>query len=373
MRYIIVIIIAYILCSCSSSKTEINNNDESSSEVIVEGNKITIGEKSSILPTLSYQTTNLEPFSIEFRTVGTIQAETGRYAEVGVPFDGRITKVCVKLGSWVEAGDTLFEMTSPEYLDACKVYFQSIRNYDKTKAEYERQKELAAHGVTSKKDLDEAYTESENARQDMEYSKATLRTFGTDPEHVKVGGAMNIISPVSGEVAFSNVVVGAYTKSDVSPLVKIADLRKVWVTALVKERFIGAVTTGGTAEIMTESEPNNPIKGKIIHVGNIVDEQTRSVQVVISCDNEGLKLKHGMYVSVHILSEKNNVIVLPSTAIFQGDNGSYVFVCTDHNNIFERRNVILGGSNDDNSKCSIQSGLVPGERVVVEGGVYLNN
>lgn len=361
-------VLAAITLSACGEKAQKNTE-----EIIYQGNNITVLEESPILTKLNYETLALKPFSNEFRTVGTVQAETGHLAEVSVPFDGRIIRSNVQLGSRVSAGQTLFEMSAPEFMEASKEYFQNLQNFQKAKAEYERKKVLTEHGISAQKELDEAFAEYENARHDKEYAESMLKVFGTDASSMKLGQALRIVAPISGEVVFNSVTPGSFTKADSDPLVTIADLGKVWVNALVKERFISLVSEGGTAEIVTESEDMEPIHGKIINVGNMVDEETRSVQVIISCDNKDLKLKHGMYVSVHFLSEASDAIVVPSTAIFQGEETSYVYVCTDKKNVFQKRKVELGGSNDDNTEVCIKSGLKPGEQIITEGGLYLNN
>lgn len=349
------------------------NAQQNTEEVIYQENNITVKESSPILTKLKYETIALQPFSNEFRTVGTVQAETGHFAEVNVPFDGRVLRSLVSLGSKVSAGQTLFEMSSPEFLETSKAYFQSVQNYEKAKADYERKKVLTEHGISSKKELQEAQVEAENARHDMESAAATLRVYGTDPTNMKMGQPMRIVAPISGEVVRNDVTVGAFTKADSDPLITIADLNKVWVNALIKERYIGSVTKGGKAEIVIEGSSDEPIEGQVINVGNLVDEESRSVQVIISCNNPDLKLKHGMYVSVHFLAEAQDAVVVPATAIFQGEESSYVYVCTDQKNMFQKRKVELGGSNDDSSMVCIKSGLKAGEKIISVGGLYLNN
>ena len=104
---------------------------------------------------------------------------------------------------------------------------------------------------------------------------------------------------------------------------------------------------------------------------NIVDEESRAVPVVIACDNSEQKLKHGMYVSVHFISEPSEAIVVPASALFQGEQFNYVFKATDDPHIFIRQRVIIGSSNDDNSAICILEGLSPGDHIITEGGIYL--
>lgn len=361
------ILAAIMLSACSG------NGEQKTEEIVYQGNTVTVSNDSPILAKLKKESLTLKPFSNEFRTVGTVQAETGKFAEVHVPFDGRIIRSNVSLGSKVHAGQTLFEVSSPEFLEASKEYFQNVQNYEKANADYERKIVLAQHGIASQKELEEARVEAENARHDMEYAASTLKVYGTNPESAKMGQAMTIVAPISGEVVQNEVTVGAFTKADSDPLMTIADLHKVWINARVKEHFIGLVSSGGTAEIRSESDPDIVFRGEILNIGNLVDEETRSVQVVIACDNQDMKLKHGMFVSVHFLSEPKDAIVVPCTAVFLGEQSSFVYVCTEQDNVFQRRNVELGSSNDDKSEISIKSGLKPGEIIIAEGGLYLNN
>lgn len=349
------------------------NGSGMAEEITYQKDSVIVREDSPIISKLKFETLRKEPFSSEFRTVGTVQAETGHYAEVGVPFDGRVIKALVQLGMKVRAGQALFEFSAPELLETSKLYFQSKRSYETAKANYDRKEALKGSGIVSQRELEETLTEAENARNEMEYAEAAIRVYGMDPSSVTLGQAQKILAPISGEIVRNNLIPGSFTKADGEALVTIADLGRVWVTAQVKERFIGAVNPGGTAEVFTEADPDEAIIGKVINVGNLVDEQTRSVQVVISCDNPETKLKHGMYVSVHFISEPQESILVPSTAVFQGEESSYVYVTTDKLNVFLKRFVETGSADDGKSRIHIKSGLCEGERILSEGGLFLNN
>ena len=119
---------AILTCSCAG------NVQQNKEEVTYQGNTVTVDLESPILPKLNYATLAEQPFSNEFRTVGTVQAETGHFAEVNVPFDGRVTRSLVSLGTKVSAGQTLFEMSSPDFLEASKAYLQNVKIFEKAKA-----------------------------------------------------------------------------------------------------------------------------------------------------------------------------------------------------------------------------------------------
>ena len=366
--YYAIIMACLLIPSCNES------GEETKQEISYQGDTVKVSAGSPILSGISTEILEKKPFSSEFRTVGTVQAELGHYAEVGVPFDGRITTSKVMLGSRVYAGQTLFEVSSPDFFEASKQYFQNLRIYETARSSYERKKVLQEAGAVSARELEEAFTEAENARQEKAASEAAFRAYGMDPSGMEPGQAMRIVAPIGGEVVRCNIIPGSFIKADSEALLTLADLGRVWITAQVKERFVGRVTRGGSVEIFTEAEPDRPIPGKVLNIGNLVDEQTRSVQVTVACDNSDLKLKHGMYVSVHFISEPEDAIVVPSTAVFQGEKSSYVYMATPGaDTIFLRRKVIVGESNDDNTRVRIVDGLFPGDRIVSEGGLYLNN
>lgn len=356
------------VASCKSG-----DKQQAASEVAFHGDTITVSAESPILSKIKIQTLAEEPFSTEFRTVGTVQAETGHYAEVCSPFDGRVTRSAVRLGQHVGAGQCLYEMSSADFVEASKTYFQAVRNCETAKANYDRKKTLFDHGIASQRELEEIRTEAENACHEKESAEATLRVYNVNPSQLKMGQSLRISSPIEGEVVACSITPGQFIKADSEPLVTVADLRKVWINALVKERFIGNVNQGEKVEIFTEAEPDSIIWGHIVSIGNMVDEETRSVQVILGCDNALRKLKHGMYVSVHFISESKSSIVLPATAIFQGEQHSYVFVAVDgKSNTFVRRDVEVMNGSDDRQKVCVLSGLQSGETIVSEGGLFLN-
>lgn len=309
-----------------------------------------------------------EPFSSEFRTVGTVRAIAGRLAAVAAPFDGRVTSACVQLGRKVAAGAPVFELASPDFYEASKTYFQALRNYETARKNLSRKNELLAGGVASQRDAEEALTEAENMRREVEQAEANLRVFNIDPAKLQLGQPLRVCSPIAGEVVACEIPVGQYVRSDGEPLATVADLSEVWVTALVKEKYFGAIRKGDKAEVYTDAEPGRVVWGRIFHIGEMLDEQTRSVQVLVQCDNAERKLKPGMFTSVHFLAEPCDAVLLPAEAVFQTEHSSYVYLAAGEGR-YVRRNVEV--ESIKSGRVHVISGLSGGETVVAAGGIYL--
>ena len=343
-------------------------------DVILTGDTIMIDENSPILEQIIVQKAELQDFSAEFRTVGTVRPIAGNFAEIAPPFAGRIVKSYVKLGQKVGAGSPIFELSSSEYYEAVKAYFSAQSANEVAQKNYTRQKELAAHGVASQKDLEQAQSETNIANQEFEQAKACLRIFNIDvgtghAPSLQMGQPLRVVSPISGEVVKNNITMGSYAKEDSEPLAVIADLSKVWIAALVKEKYFGAIKKGDRVEIFTDAHPNKIIWGTIYYIGEMLDEETRSLEVIVECNNADRELKLGMFCEVHFLNSPIKAVILPATAIMQEQEDDYVFVEIAKRK-FVRRKVEV--ESVKNGKVRIISGISEGEKVVIEGGIYFN-
>ena len=350
-----------------------NGATQETMDLTIDGDVIIVKDNSPVLEQLTIQKTHFQDFSAEFRTVGTVRPVAGKLAEIAPPFAGRVVKSLVRLGQKIGAGAPVFELSSSEFYEATKVYFAAQSANEVAQRNYNRQKELAANGVASQRDMEESQSEANIALQEYEQAKANLRIFNIDVEterapSLQMGQPLSVVSPIAGEVVKHNITIGGYVKEDAEPLVVVADLSHVWVAALVKEIYFGAIKQGDRVEVYTDAHPNKIIWGTIYYIGEMLDEETRSLEVIVECDNTDRELKLGMFCEVHFLSAPTQAIILPATAIMQEQEYGYVFVETAKGKFAKRKVKTESVHRDD---MHILSGIVEGENVVVEGGIYL--
>jgi cobalt-zinc-cadmium efflux system membrane fusion protein len=350
--------------SCKQNKSANENAD-----IQYKNDTIVVYENSPVLKNIAVGSAQLQDFSAEFRTVGTVRPVTGKLAGIAPPFAGRIVKSFVRLGQKISAGSPVFELGSPEFYEATRTYFAAQSASELAQINYNRQKELAANGVAAQKDLEQAKSEAHIAAQEFEQAKATLQLFNIDAASLQMGQPLRVISPISGEVVKSNITIGNYSKEDTEPLVVVADLSQVWVAALVKENYFGAIKHGDRVEIFTNAHPSRVIWGTIHYVGEMLDEETRSLEVIVECNNADRELKLGMFCEVHFLSSPSKAIILPSTAVMQEQDNDYVLM-EIANGKYVRRKVETESVHPDSVR--IVSGVTEGENVVIKGGIYLS-
>lgn len=365
MKYIFLLGIAItFLASCG----EKNKTDEPGN-FVVNGDTITLPENSTVKSQLKTQAVQTETFQLELLSAGTVKAIPNFFAEIAPPFSGRVTKVYLKLGMKTQPGTPLFEITSPEFIDAQKLFFQAKSEMNSAQLSLKRQQDLMKNEVGAQRDLEEAETNFEVKEKEYQNAIASLKIFGVDVNKLVFGQPLVITSPISGEVITNEVVMGQYIKEDDAPRAKVAELSKVWVVGMVKEKDIRFIHELDGAEIRVAAFPNRIIIGKVYHINEIVDEDTRSVQVLIECNNEDHTLKPGMYVSVRFIDTPKPTLFVPAKSVLQFNDQNYLLVQIGKDKYLKR--IVETGITDNQGRVAIISGLKSGENIISEGAFYL--
>lgn len=337
-------------------------------EIVISGDTIIVRENSPILQELEFDVVKTTAYSSKFQTVGEVVPITGRIAHISVPFAGRVARNNVRLGQSVGVGTPIFELNSLDFYEATKGYFAAKTNSEIAQKRYERQRDLVQNGVGSLRDLEQMQSEAYIAERELEQAESALKMFNVNPSSISVGQPLKVTSPIAGEVLKCNATIGDFVGEDGEPLAIVADLSKVWVRAYIKEQYFGAVSKGDSVEIGVASMEKS-LRGVIHYVGEIVDTQSRSLEVLIECDNVDRSLKLGMFCNATFLSVPAHSVILPATAIMQERESDYVYVKLSDNR-FVRRKVI--STTADEGFVLISEGIAVGETVMTRGGIFLN-
>ena len=362
-KHIVALVCLLFFVACRN-----NEAAKETMDLVFQGDTIIVKEDSPVLEKITVRRAELQDFSAEFRTVGTVRPVSGKLAEIAPPFAGRITKLHVGLGQKVGVGAPVFELGSSDFYEAVKAFFAAQSADEVAQRNYNRQKELAANGVAAQRELEEAQSEANIARQELEQAKANLHLFNVDMATLQMGQPLRVTSPIAGEVVKCNLTIGGYVREDSEPLVMVADLSKVWIAALVKEKYFGAIQHGDRVEIYVDAHPGKIIWGTIYYIGEMLDEETRSLEVIVECNNADREFKLGMFCEVHFLSSPIKAVVLPATAIMQEQDNDCVLVEIEKGKYVRRK---VETESVFSHETRIVSGVSDGENVVIAGGIYL--
>lgn len=181
-----------------------------------------------------------------------------------------------------------------------------------------------------------------------------------------------VLAPVSGMVVSNPLPVGS-TVSTGTPLMTIAVGGQLEIEARLPEREIGQLRTGLNAEIRLEAFQGETFAATVTQVSPVVDPLSRTKTIVMRFDTDDPRISSGMFARVRLNTRTfEDVISIPQQALVERRGVMVVYVLHDDDDgssNVEMREVVTGAN--ISGEVEIQSGLVPGEAVVVQGQQFL--
>ncbi|MFM7844761.1 MAG: efflux RND transporter periplasmic adaptor subunit [Planctomycetota bacterium] len=179
-----------------------------------------------------------------------------------------------------------------------------------------------------------------------------------------------ITAPFDGTIISKDVVLMERV-GPTSQILSVADLTTVWVTTDVYEEHLPLLNQLENREIEfhTPAWPKETFQAQVFYTGDLVQESSRTVSMRALAKNQDGKLRPGMFVTVRLPSlSRPNVVRVPRSAVLDYLGKHFVFVHLEGDK-FERRDVVLGASNEE--FLEIKTGLKPGDKIAVSGGFAL--
>jgi cobalt-zinc-cadmium efflux system membrane fusion protein len=298
--------------------------------------------------------------------------DEGRVSRVSTPVSGRVVELKVQPGDRVRRGQPLLVIASPDAESAFADWIAARADAALAERNLERQRRLLADQAVSQKEVLQAEGDATKARAGRARALARLEVLGISPDDPNARPSHYLLrAPLDGVIVERPATPGMEVRADGgTPLVTVADLSRLWVLADVFERDVGAVAKGGKAEVRVAAWPGRVWDGNIAYVGDVVDPQSRTVKVRVEVQNPDQKLKPEMFARVTLRGvETAPVVAVPSQAVLSDGAASAVVVALGEGR-FQRRTVEAGPERDGHVR--ILAGLAPGERVVVDGAIYLS-
>jgi cobalt-zinc-cadmium efflux system membrane fusion protein len=238
---------------------------------------------------------------------------------------------------------------------------------EKNLARQEAQNKL---GVASDRDLDQARSDHAQAAAEYTRTQARLKILGVSSENRSSSRLLSVTAPMGGSVTTLAVAPGNMINDPTQPLMTIADLGTVWVTALVPEKDVAAVAKNQDAAVSLVAYPDRNLRGKVLFVSAVIEPDSRRNKLRIAFANSDYALKPNMFATVTLTGPERSEVVLPSSALLMNNDRTSVFVATAPWT-FERRTV--DAQLGEGPSVAIRSGVTAGEQVVVKGGILLND
>jgi cobalt-zinc-cadmium efflux system membrane fusion protein len=322
-------------------------------------------------------TVEVSKFHKTVDTTGTVDFDEDQATTILAPMSGPVSRLLVPLGAQVEAEQPLAEVDSPDFATAISAYRKALATAKTTRQLAEMDQQLIGqHGITLR-EAEQAKTDAANAEADAEAALQQLVSLKVAPATIKAiqeGKPISrvpgmIRSPIAGTVVERPITPGELLEAGTTPCFTVADLSRVWVMAHLFGPDLGLVSLGDPAEVLTGTASDH-FSGTVGNISALVDPDTRSVAVRVVVENPGGLLKKQTYVRVliHSRNESAGLLVPVSGILRDEENLPFVYVA-QHDGSFGRQRVTLGYREEN--RYDITSGLKAGDRIVVEGGLFV--
>ena len=301
--------------------------------------------------------------------------ESLRTADVRAQVGGIIQKRLFQEGSYVRAGQPLYQIDSSTYeanLESSRAQLASAQaTLAKANADLARYKPLVAADAISKQDYDAAVTAKRSAEASVKAAQAAIKSAGINLNRAR------ITAPISGFIGQSKVSEGTLLNAgDTTVLATIRQTNPMYVnitqsaTEVMKLRqqvaegklsgVDGAIEVG----IKFDNGEVYPHKGRLLFSDPSVNETTGQITLRASVPNDKNILMPGLY--VRVLMDQvavANAFVVPQQAVTRGTKDTVTIV--NAKGEMESREVTVAQQQGTN--WIITAGLNDGDKVVVDG------
>ncbi|MBV9268211.1 MAG: efflux RND transporter periplasmic adaptor subunit [Acidobacteriaceae bacterium] len=211
--------------------------------------------------------------------------------------------------------------------------------------------------------------ESVGRREQLESAESQMRAAKAHYESAEAQASYaEVRSPITGMVADRPINVGEMASAG-SALFSIVDVSTVVARASVPVKEAAALQVGAPATI---SGAGGDIAGKVSVVSPAVDPNTTTVQIWVQARNAGEGLKPGESVKISIRAgEIPDALIVPPAAILPAEDGGEKVMVARTDNLAHNSKVKTGLRTAD--AVQILSGVKPGDRVITEGGLGLDD
>ncbi|MAD96813.1 MAG: efflux transporter periplasmic adaptor subunit [Flavobacteriaceae bacterium] len=336
------------LASCNSNEKSDGVN-ATSTQTVEDADAVTITENQFASGNMELGKITTQPFNTLVKANGMFAVPPENQADVSAYFAGYVKDISLLPGDVVKKGQILFTIENPEYVQAQQDFLEAKGRLNYLKSDYERQKELMADNVTSKKNFLKAESEYTVTLAQYQSLKKKLTLMNINPNTLtgdNIRSVISVPSPLSGYATTINATKGMYLNpSDVA--VTVTNTDDLHIELKIFEKDLPKVKEGQPINVRLQNEVANVYQGKVHLVNRAINLQERTVDIHGDLVNKSdAKLfAPGMYIEGEILTTTQKYPALPVEAVANIDNDYFVLVKEKGTN-FKRVLVKIGATNN---------------------------
>jgi membrane fusion protein, multidrug efflux system len=303
--------------------------------------------------------------------VGTVQAFNT--ATVRAQVSGRLTAVNYTEGQEVKTGDVLAQ------IDA--VLYQAI--YDQAVGKKAQDEALLANTKIDQKRYDDLVKTNSVSSQQADTTRSLVHQYEAQikQDQAMIDNALanlnfaTVRAPIDGRTGIRLVDMGnLVSATDATGIVVITQLRPIAIVFTLPENTVSDVLDAqskGKVPLQAVTGAGVIGEGSLLVVDNQIDQTTGTVKIKGVFPNDTNRLWPGQFVNVRLkLKTLENAIVVPSVAVQQGANGSYVYLVKPDSTV---KLTYVKVVQEGERRSVIGEGVAVGDQVVTSGFASLQD
>jgi membrane fusion protein, heavy metal efflux system len=288
----------------------------------------------------------MELVSQIIRVNGEVDVPPQSLVSISFPLGGYLKSTDLLPGMHVNKGQVIALMEDQTYVQLQQDYLQSLSRLKLLRLDYERQMELREGEASSKKAFETATAEYEMQQVLVKSLSEKLKILGVNPAGLtieKISRTVPVRSPIDGFVETVMVNIGKYVNpSDV--LFEIVDPRDIHAALTVFEKDYHLLKPGQQVLVKNAGRPDKTYRAEIILISRNIDS-TLGATVHCHFEGEHADLLPGMYISATILSEGQQLPLVPESAVVRHEGKQFVFTKQEKGQ-YTMREVTIGEARD---------------------------
>jgi membrane fusion protein, multidrug efflux system len=288
--------------------------------------------------------------------------------------DGKLISVLFKEGQDVDKGYVLAKIDpttyQAQYDQAVAKKAQDEAQLANAKLDLERYTRLAASNAINKQQAD-----TQKALVDQ--LSAQIRSDQAAIDNAKaILGYTDIVAPIFGRTGIRLIDEGNIVHaSDATGLVVITQIKPISVFFNLPQQNLPQLNRGqaeGPLPVQALGEGKSVLdNGKLVVIDNQVDQTTGTVRLRAEFPNAQVQLWPGQFVNVRLLIDTlRQVVVVPTSAVQRGPNGTFVYVLKDDSTAAMRPVEV---TQQDEERAVIGKGVEAQERVITTSFARLSD
>jgi len=299
----------------------------------------------STAPSVVVDQAQVKSFPLSAEALGNARANES--VDIRPKITATLTEILFDEGQEVEAGEVLVKLDNLEQVADLAAAQAALVD---TEASYKRSSELFRTNVVAKSQL--LQDEAKKIADEAMVSVAQKRLADTV-----------VRAPFAGRIGLRRVSIGSLLGPG-TIITTIDDTHVIKIDFDLPEIYLSRLEPGLKVIAHSAAYPDYDFTGEVSSVDTRVDPVSRTIRVRSVMQNDDGHLRPGMFLTVNLLNDTVEALIIPERALIPERSVQYVFVVGD-DQLAEKRTVEIGRRRP--GEVEILSGLSAGENVIVDG------